>query len=143
MISGGLREKKSGISKSFMSRGKSKIYLHMKKIILSLIAIVLISFSTSASNSIEKFSAQVTINSTETFNNQEINSNVLVGFKSIESFNEFNYNDLNTDASRCSVSVTVSVGIVSVTLTAECDCSEVKATIKKLKAIALEALASR
>ncbi len=122
-----------------MSR-KTRKTNKMKKIILSLIAIVLISFSAFASNSKEKFSAQIAINSTETYENQEVNNNVLVGFNSIESFNEFNYNELNTDASRCSVTVTVSIGVASVSIGAECDCSKIKETIKRLKAVALEAL---
>lgn len=121
-----------------MSRRIRKI-IKMKKLILSLIAIVLISFSTYASNLKESFSAQVNISSTELIENQEINSNVSIGFNSIQSLNEFDFEQLNTGAQLCDVTVSVSIGVVSISITAkDIDCSQVGATIRRLKAMAMK-----
>jgi len=82
--------------------------------------------------------------------NIDTTNQVSLEFKSIDSFNDFNLNQLTeiplfnvNDVCTVNISVTVSIGLVSITMGAQgVPCSDVKSKIKELLAFAREAIMS-
>jgi Flp pilus assembly protein TadG len=113
----------------------------MKKFILSLIAVFMLSSATFASNVNPKTEeVKIELATANTNAKQHIN----LKFTSVEDFNSFNINDINdlfTDGDKCEVTATVtvtgsvSVGVasveVSVSTTITASCSTIKAAIEE------------
>lgn len=116
----------------------------MKNAIFGLIATVLFSFSGFANEVNNNFNGTIKINTVEKHLKKDVSSEILIGFHSLQDFENFTGDGIEV-AALCDVSVTVSVGLgstyASATVTMkDIDCNTIAAAIKKLKAQALAAL---